>query len=96
MKDDTARRLLAINRSFYQRHAADFARTRRQAWAGWQRLLPLLRGRARLLDVGCGNGRFGRFWAGANPPARRSTTTPSMPACPSSAKPNKRCAPSLA
>ncbi len=67
MNIDTARRLLAINRSFYQRHAADFARTRRQAWAGWQQLLPLLRGRARLLDVGCGNGRFGRFWAGANP-----------------------------
>ena len=67
MKDDTARRLLAINRAFYQRHAADFTRTRRQAWAGWERLLPLLRGRARLLDVGCGNGRFGRFWAGANP-----------------------------
>ena len=67
MKDDTAQRLLAINRSFYRQHAADFARTRRQAWPGWQQLLPLLRGRARLLDVGCGNGRFGRFWAGANP-----------------------------
>ena len=69
MKDDTAQRLLAINRSFYRQHAADFARTRRQAWAGWERLSPLLRGRARLLDVGCGNGRFGRFWARANPDA---------------------------
>ena len=67
MKDDTAQRLLAINRAFYRQHAADFARTRRQAWPGWERLLPLLRGRERLLDVGCGNGRFGRFWAGANP-----------------------------
>ena len=62
----TAQRLLAINRSFYRRHAADFTRTRRQAWPGWERLLPLLRGRERLLDVGCGNGRFGRFWARAN------------------------------
>ena len=68
MKDDTAQRLLAINRAFYRQHAADFARTRRQAWPGWERLLlPLLRGRERLLDVGCGNGRFGRFWARANP-----------------------------
>ena len=67
MKDDTAQRLLAINRSFYRQHAADFTRTRRQAWPGWERLLPLLRGRERLLDVGCGNGRFGRFWASANP-----------------------------
>ena len=36
----TAQRLLAINRSFYRRHAADFTRTRRQAWPGWQQLLP--------------------------------------------------------
>ena len=69
MNIDTARHLLAINRSFYRQHAADFSRTRRQAWAGWRELLPLLHGRARLLDVGCGNGRFGRFWAGANPGA---------------------------
>lgn len=66
MQSHTANLLLAINRAFYRRHAADFTRTRRQAWSGWERLLPLLRGRARLLDVGCGNGRFGRFWARAN------------------------------
>lgn len=63
----TAQRLLAINRRFYRRHAADFTRTRRQAWPGWGELLPLLRGRERLLDVGSGNGRFGRYWARANP-----------------------------
>ncbi|MCY4009773.1 MAG: class I SAM-dependent methyltransferase [Anaerolineaceae bacterium] len=67
MKEDTAQRLLAINRAFYRRHAVDFARTRRQAWPGWERLRPWLRGRARLLDVGCGNGRFGRFWAQLHP-----------------------------
>ena len=61
----TAHRLLAINRAFYRRYADDFTRTRRQAWPGWERLLPWLRGRVRLLDVGCGNGRFGRFWARA-------------------------------
>lgn len=72
MKDDTAQRLLAINRAFYRRHADDFTRTRRQAWPGWERLLPLLHGRERLLDVGCGNGRFGRFWARAqNETSRR-------------------------
>lgn len=65
MQPHTAHRLLAINRAFYRRFADDFTRTRRQAWPGWERLLPLLRGRARLLDVGCGNGRFGRFWARA-------------------------------
>ena len=65
MQSHTANHLLAINRAFYRRHADDFTRTRRQAWPGWERLLPLLRGRARLLDVGCGNGRFGRFWARA-------------------------------
>lgn len=66
----TAQRLLAINRAFYRHHAADFTRTRGRAWPGWERLLPQLRGRERLLDVGCGNGRFGRFWARANPDAR--------------------------
>ena len=66
MDNQAAHQLLAINRVFYRRYAADFARTRHAPWAGWERLRPTLRGREVLLDVGCGNGRFGRFWAETN------------------------------
>jgi SAM-dependent methyltransferase len=70
---DTAaiRRLNAINRDFYRVTAHEFDQTRSQAWLGWEYLLPYLaRGIARhaatplsVLDVGCGNGRFGVFLA---------------------------------
>lgn len=67
MQPETIRRLNDINRRFYHITAADFDATRQQSWPGWERLLPHLhrRGDARLLvlDVGCGNGRFGLFLA---------------------------------
>jgi len=65
MDDSTRQRLNAINRDFYTEHAGTFARTRNHPWPGWERALragpqeePL-----RVLDVGCGNGRFGHFLA---------------------------------
>jgi SAM-dependent methyltransferase len=61
-------RLNNLNLAFYQAVAHDFDQTRGSAWPGWQRLLPHL-GRlpipARVLDAGCGNGRFGVFLAQA-------------------------------
>ncbi|MFQ3566065.1 MAG: class I SAM-dependent methyltransferase [Aggregatilineales bacterium] len=67
MDDHTAARLNAINQRFYEITAEDFDATRTEAWPGWLRLLPLLRprtpSRLRILDVGCGNGRFGLFLA---------------------------------
>ncbi|HKA14540.1 MAG TPA: class I SAM-dependent methyltransferase [Myxococcota bacterium] len=73
MNDATARALAAINRDFYRDHAAEFSATRSAPWRGWERLLPSLRavpgGRAvRVLDVGCGNGRFARWLAPALAP----------------------------
>jgi tRNA (uracil-5-)-methyltransferase TRM9 len=59
----TIARLNAINREFYRVTATEFDATRGQAWVGWERLLPLIP-RTDLLsvvDVGCGNGRFGVF-----------------------------------
>ncbi|MFN8371539.1 MAG: class I SAM-dependent methyltransferase [Anaerolineae bacterium] len=64
----TIARLNAINREFYRVTADEFDATRGQAWLGWERLLPLLTSDKRdpnvplsVLDVGCGNGRFGVF-----------------------------------
>ncbi len=64
MEEETERRLLALNRSFYERLALPFARTRAQPQPGFGRLLTYLPPRcAAVLDVGCGEGRFGRFLA---------------------------------
>jgi len=61
MQPDVIRRLNAVNRAFYAITAADFDATRQAPWAGWFPLLPYLSGVRRVLDVGCGNGRFGVF-----------------------------------
>lgn len=61
----TISRLNAINRRFYERCAASFDATRRRPWRGWRRVMAHLEDleRPSILDVGCGNGRFGRFAA---------------------------------
>lgn len=61
MDSDTIQRLNAINRQFYQTIADEFDQTRGVSWLGWERLLPYLRSPLSVLDVGCGNGRFGLF-----------------------------------
>ncbi len=49
-------RLLDLNRTFYQRHAAAFAETRTRPQPGVQRLLRALPRQAAVLDLGCGHG----------------------------------------
>lgn len=72
----TAGRLNAINLAFYRDHAEEFSAARQSPWPGWTKLLGLLhtRGIARdfdVLDVGCGNGRFGAFLCNEACPPRR-------------------------
>lgn len=82
MKPSTVAALDRINRRFYDQQAEDFDQTRQGPWAGWRRVVdtvdtvrarqpagrPLTALTAlRVLDVGCGNGRFGRFLAEALP-----------------------------
>ncbi len=62
MDTATIHRLNQINRDFYRVTAADFDATRGRSWPGWDALLPYLEpAPLTVLDVGCGNGRFGVF-----------------------------------
>lgn len=63
MDTATIRHLNDLNRRFYAATAADFDATRQQPWDGWERLLSHLYAPLSVLDVGCGNGRFGLFLA---------------------------------
>jgi SAM-dependent methyltransferase len=73
MNDATVRALAAINRDFYRDHAAEFSAVRTAPWPGWDQLVPALRATpgadaVRVLDVGCGHGRFARWVAAALAP----------------------------
>lgn len=63
MKESTIAALLALNRALYSEHAGTFSATRQKPWRGWKRLVEQLPAdRAlRVLDAGCGNGRFGIY-----------------------------------
>jgi len=63
MDEPTIRRLNQINRDFYAAVADSFDEARQQAWPGWERLSAYLTPPLSVLDVGCGNGRFGMFIA---------------------------------
>lgn len=61
MDDSTFHALNDLNRRFYATVAADFDATRQQPWEGWTRLREMVGTQISVLDVGCGNGRFGIF-----------------------------------
>lgn len=54
-----------INSRFYEERALDFSKSRNSSWYGWEivwnLVLPFLPIEPNILDVGCGNGRFGLF-----------------------------------
>lgn len=80
MDDATARALNALNVEFYRRHAEDFSARRTRPWRGWDALLGHLPDRPlRVLDVGCGNARFGRFLAAHRTLARYTGVDASQP-----------------
>jgi SAM-dependent methyltransferase len=62
MKPEVIARLLAINADFYAEFAASFGASRLYPQPGYRQLLTYLpQPCKRVLDVGCGNGRFGKF-----------------------------------
>lgn len=66
MDASTQKLLNAINRDFYARQATEFAETRDHPWPGWERSWEHVprADRFRVLDVGCGSGRYAAFLAG--------------------------------
>jgi tRNA (uracil-5-)-methyltransferase TRM9 len=59
----TARQLAALNRRFYDEHAENFADSRPRLAAGVQRVLAAIPAGARVLELGCGDGKVGRALA---------------------------------
>lgn len=67
------KQILKLNEEFYQSVAKDFSRTRQKPWEGWGRVIENIKkyfgtgqspqpyGRIKVLDLGCGNGRFFNF-----------------------------------
>ena len=64
--------LLKLNKKFYLKTQEYFNTSRQSPWPGWKKILPYLPRRVKaglqgqslqVLDLGCGNGRFGKFLA---------------------------------
>lgn len=81
MDDETAHALNELNLAFYRDHAAEFSRSRARPWRGWERLLAWIPDAApvSVLDVGCGNARFGRYLAGHRRLAHYAGVDASLP-----------------
>ncbi len=67
MSPEVQSALRAINSRFYDHFATEFDSTRGRPWPGWERIADRFAPESApciVLDVGCGNGRFGAYMAG--------------------------------
>lgn len=68
MNKQTIDQLNKLNQDFYKITAESFDDSRQYFWPGWEKLLPHLDindflEELKVVDMGCGNGRFGQFLA---------------------------------
>ncbi len=72
MNKATFNQILDVNTEFYKSVANSFSDTRQYPWKGWHKLLEELHKikleNPRILDIGCGNGRFYEFLKASNFP----------------------------
>lgn len=66
MKQEAINKLRALDRAFYDDCAETFSSTRQSPWSGFERLVRHAASPSRVLDVGCGNGRFARALGSAD------------------------------
>ena len=69
MDRETVEKLLVLNREFYATFARPFADSRSLSDPALTSILPYIPQRARVLDVGCGNGRLARLLGRERPGA---------------------------
>jgi tRNA (uracil-5-)-methyltransferase TRM9 len=67
MNQETIQKLNMLNHDFYSNNNESFSNTRNDRWIGWETLFDKLYSDVdnsqvlRVLDLGCGNGRFAKF-----------------------------------
>jgi 2-polyprenyl-3-methyl-5-hydroxy-6-metoxy-1,4-benzoquinol methylase len=60
MKKETARKIIEVNRQFYQKFGTEFSATRGRIQPGVRKILGRIGRHQSVLDLGCGNGEFAR------------------------------------
>lgn len=88
MQNSTIFKLNKLNSDFYTTVAEDFDDSRNHFWPGWHELLSHIdvQNVASILDIGCGNGRFGIFAESQFPQLKKYVGIDSNPTLLESAK----------